>query len=193
VISRLLRRSLQICPVADAPHAVAGAGVFRKTLQRAPVGAVVHQGEVEPDLERQPLARELIVERLREGLPGACLERTIGIAALQTARMAHEEVVIHCDDGPGARALRDHRQRELRYGAVLRHRRPARHRAGVVGEAVGLQSLEKTAACRQVWRAEADDFGLDERLPARRLMRNAVDLPRPGQDLRELAKLGRPL
>src|SRR5690606_23156593 len=48
--------------VADAPHVRHDADLAGEALQRVPVGAVVHQGEVEAELERYACAVSLRFE-----------------------------------------------------------------------------------------------------------------------------------
>ena len=66
--ARLARPRRQIVAVARADHIGLDADLFGEALQRSPVGAVIHQREVEAELQRNALALILRVERGAERL-----------------------------------------------------------------------------------------------------------------------------
>ena len=76
-----------------------------KALKRVPVGAVIHQREVEAELQRNALALILRVEGGAERLIGPVRELVRLARPLEAAGMPDIEIVVHGDHRLGISAL----------------------------------------------------------------------------------------
>src|SRR5690606_4322702 len=130
--------------IGDAADIYQATDLGDEAFHRLPVGAAVHLDEVQADLQRDAVALVLPVEGGAEGGIGALLEGGRAAGVLDAGGMADEKVVVHGDDRPLLRALGDERQAEMDdTGLVLRRQWALRHRARVIGKALGFFRREK--------------------------------------------------
>ena len=147
-------RPLQIVAIADADDIGLDADLAGKALQRAPVGAVIHQREMEAELQRHALALHIARRRPPERLVGALLRRPPPRPAARSRRNGARR-----DCSPWRSPRRAFGPSgicgsEKRVDAVAGRRldRAVRDAAGVIGEA-GRRAAPRRAPCWSTDRA----------------------------------------
>src|SRR5690606_18518582 len=92
---RRFAETVEIIIIGSAFHIRFAADFTDKTLHRAPVGSIIHQHEMQADLQWLPLALILLLEGCAEGLIGTFFKLRALSRLFLAAGMAHIKIIVH--------------------------------------------------------------------------------------------------